>query len=51
MQCRVMCNSLCGVKVNIMEGRPLVAIGQKVTDWIRYTLDDGLKWVSKYINN
>ncbi len=36
MQFRVMCNSLCGVKVNIMEGRPLVAIGRKVTDRIRY---------------
>ncbi len=31
MQSRVM----CGVKVNIMEGRPLVAIGRKVTDCIR----------------
>ncbi len=32
----VMCNSLCGVKVNIMEVRPLVEIGRKVTDRIRY---------------
>ncbi len=37
MQSRVMCNSLCGVKVNIMEGRPLVAIGRKVTDRIHYS--------------
>ncbi len=36
MQSRVMCNNLCGVKVNIMEGRPLVAIGRNVMDQIRY---------------
>ncbi len=35
MQSRVMCNSLCSVRVNIMNGRPLVAIRQKTMDRIR----------------
>ncbi len=30
-------NVLCGERVNMMERRPLVAIGQKATDWIRDT--------------
>ncbi len=34
MQSRVICNSMCGVKINIMGERPLVAIGRKVTDRI-----------------
>lgn len=29
-----MCNSLCSVRVNIVEERPLVAIGRKGTDRI-----------------
>ncbi len=36
MQSRVMCNSLCGVKVNIMESDGMVAIGRNVMDQIRY---------------
>ncbi len=35
MQSRVMCNSLCSVRVNIMDGQTLVAIGQKTMDRIR----------------
>ncbi len=30
---------LCGVRVNMMERRPLVAIGQKATDRIRDNMD------------
>ncbi len=37
MQSRVMYNSLCGVRDNVMEGRPLVAIGQKTMNWVRDT--------------
>ncbi len=35
MQSRVMCNSLCSVRVNIMDGQTLVAIGQTTVDRIR----------------
>ncbi len=28
------CNSLCSVRVNMMEGKPLVTIGQKASDRI-----------------
>ncbi len=35
MQFRVTCNSLCGVRVNMMEGQPLVAIGRKSMNRIR----------------
>ncbi len=35
LQSRVICNSLCGVNVNVMEEWPLVAIGRKATDRIR----------------
>ncbi len=35
MQSRVMCNSLCSVRVNIMDGLTLVAIGQKTVVRIR----------------
>ncbi len=35
MQSRVTCNSLCVVSVNMMEGRPLVAIRRKSMNLIR----------------
>ncbi len=34
MQSKVTCNSLCGVRDNMMEGRPLVAIGRKSMNFI-----------------
>ncbi len=37
MQSSVICNSLCGVRVNIMEGRPLMVSGRKTTNRIRDT--------------
>ncbi len=47
MQSRLICNSLCGVKVSIMEWLPLVAIGQKVTDRILY-MQPGIIGVRTY---
>ncbi len=38
MQSSVMCNSLCGVKVNVMEERSLVASGWKSMDRIHDSL-------------
>ncbi len=35
MQSRVICNSLCGVRVNIMEEQPLMVSGRKITNRIR----------------
>ncbi len=37
MQSRVICNSLCGVRVTLMEERPLMVSGRKITNRIRDT--------------